>query len=150
MFTCIWSFAPLSAAMARTCQDPRRERENPRSEHALTSHMSRRVIHGVIRFMAASSTVYAELSDRRKLIVGDNIRRAREQQNVSQVRLAQLLDTGQRQISRWEKGHAEPNSVSLHHIALALERPLWWFYVERLNDPQLDDTCLPDVGEAQW
>lgn len=72
----------------------------------------------------------ADAADRRKKIVGANIRLARKANGFSQVRLAKLLGIEQQQISRWERGVWEPSSASLHRLATELERPLWWFYQE--------------------
>jgi transcriptional regulator with XRE-family HTH domain len=52
--------------------------------------------------------------------LGNNIRRHREAQHLSQEKLAELAETELNSISRYELGYCEPKISSLARIARAL------------------------------
>lgn len=53
--------------------------------------------------------------------IGDNIRRARQQQGMTQAALAEQLGVSDRAVSRWETGTASPDIALLARLALTLE-----------------------------
>jgi DNA-binding transcriptional regulator YiaG len=76
--------------------------------------------------------------DRHKKVVGANIRAAREAAGLSQTGLGlQIGEFGgktQRQVSDWERGIHKPHHETVEQIAVALDRPASWFYVEHGPD----------------
>ncbi|MBO4927648.1 MAG: helix-turn-helix domain-containing protein [Clostridiales bacterium] len=50
-------------------------------------------------------------------MLGDNIRRYREKNKLTQKELAKKLSTSERQISRWENGHLIPSLDTIDSIA---------------------------------
>ena len=79
-----------------------------------------------VMFMAEDTSL-AEL-------IGHNIRLARRDLTLSQVKLAGILGVTQREISRWELGGRQPNERSLRLLADALQRPVLWFFDEHPDD----------------
>lgn len=53
--------------------------------------------------------------------IGDNIRRARQRQGMTQCTLAEKLGTSDRAVSRWETGAASPDIGMLAQLALILD-----------------------------
>ena len=53
--------------------------------------------------------------------IGDNIRRARQQQGLTQATLAEKLGVSDRAVSRWETNAASPDVALLARLALTLE-----------------------------
>lgn len=53
--------------------------------------------------------------------IGDNIRRARQRQGMTQCTLAEKLGTSDRAVSRWETGAASPDIGMLARLALILD-----------------------------
>jgi PAS domain-containing protein/DNA-binding XRE family transcriptional regulator len=68
--------------------------------------------------------------ERRKRIIGENIRQFREAKNLSKGALARRLEVDRTQLIRWEAGTWEPNPDHLEALAAALEVPVHAFYVE--------------------
>lgn len=64
--------------------------------------------------------------------VGARIRTARENANLTQAQLAELLGVEQPTVSRWERDDYQPSLRWLAEIARATETPLPWFLPEAL------------------
>ena len=56
-----------------------------------------------------------------RMNIGDNIRRARQQQGLTQAALAEKLGVSDRAVSRWETNTASPDVTLLAQLALTLE-----------------------------
>ena len=65
-----------------------------------------------------------------KLTLGDKIRLARVEKRLTQQQLADLLDTKQKSISRYEMNQVEPSIGALQKIAQALGKPISFFLEE--------------------
>lgn len=52
--------------------------------------------------------------------MGEKLRAARKAAGLSQVELAQIIGTTQKDISRWENGQREPLASTLKKLAQAL------------------------------
>lgn len=79
-------------------------------------------------------------------IVGENIRKKREEQKRSQEDLAQALNVTRQTVSSWETGRTEPDLDTLHRIAQVLEVTVEeLIYSHRLKEP----TIIKQVVERQ-
>jgi hypothetical protein len=65
---------------------------------------------------------------RRRKLVGRNIALGRRLVGISQLRLSESLDMERSEVSKWENGVHEPSAGNIERIALALDKPVWWFY----------------------
>lgn len=54
-------------------------------------------------------------------VIGDNIRRIRENRNITQHELAEMVGKNPRTISSWECGTRNPSGKDLRRVADALE-----------------------------
>ncbi|MBE6614156.1 MAG: helix-turn-helix domain-containing protein [Ruminococcaceae bacterium] len=69
-------------------------------------------------------------------IVGENIRKYREQKKVSQEDMALALNVTRQTISSWETGRTEPDLDTLHRIAQYFEVTVEeLIYGQRLKEP---------------
>lgn len=69
-------------------------------------------------------------------IVGENIRKNREEKGLSQEALAQALNVTRQPVSSWETGRTEPDLDTLHQIAQVLETTVEeLIYSRRLKEP---------------
>ena len=73
------------------------------------------------------STVSENGKDPTSAILGNRIRQARKEAGLSQVRLAQLLNTTQSAISLYEAGQRAVGIDMLLNVARILNRPLHYF-----------------------
>jgi transcriptional regulator with XRE-family HTH domain len=64
------------------------------------------------------------------IAVGQRIRQAREERNMSQRRLADRVDRRQGTISDYENGKMEPDATTLVVLAQVLEKPVTYFFPE--------------------
>jgi transcriptional regulator with XRE-family HTH domain len=62
-----------------------------------------------------------------EITVMNNIQKAREQANLTQEVLAEMLNTNQQQINRFEHTHC-PRIKDLAKIASALGKPICYFF----------------------
>ncbi len=53
----------------------------------------------------------------KNIIVGERIKNLRKEGALSQVALAQKIDSNQKQVSKWERGQIEPNIDMLKKLA---------------------------------
>ncbi len=51
-------------------------------------------------------------------MIGEKIRELRKQKKLTQIQLADKLNTTQKQISKWEIGYLEPNIEAIRKIAI--------------------------------
>jgi transcriptional regulator with XRE-family HTH domain len=56
-----------------------------------------------------------------RVLVGENVRRRREERGLTQEQLAVLSGFGQNYLSGLERGRRNPTVLTLHELALALE-----------------------------
>lgn len=77
-------------------------------------------------------------------VVAANIRAARLQAGLTQRQLAAKLDKDGSDVSRWERGVAHPRRGHLALLALALGRPVEWFYTG--HPAPADDGAAHDVA----
>jgi transcriptional regulator with XRE-family HTH domain len=68
--------------------------------------------------------------DAKKL--GKKIKLARVELDMTQVQLAEAIDSMQRNISRYEKGIALPSLPTLEKLAKTLKKPVGYFFDEEL------------------
>lgn len=61
--------------------------------------------------------------------LGERIRLAREEANLSLVALAQQIGSSRSAVSRWERGESEPEWSSAVALARVLNRDVAWFAV---------------------
>lgn len=73
--------------------------------------------------------------DRLKKEIGNQIRKAREELNMSQAELAEKLDRRQAYISDLETGKTEPSITTLISLASLLQKPLVYFIPIGFRDP---------------
>ena len=67
--------------------------------------------------------------------VGVQVRKARrEHLGLTQRELAALLDIDSVNVSRWERGVAEPKLRYVRQLAQLAELPLTWFYVDEKDE----------------
>jgi len=64
-------------------------------------------------------------------IVGDNIRAARLENELTQRALADKIAIDPMSVSRWERGAVMPSHLNLLSLAEALDRDPAWFYIDR-------------------
>lgn len=86
--------------------------------------MSRKVTSGA---GATVNVVSENGNDRTSAVLGSRIRQARKDAGLSQVRLAQLLNTTQSAISLYEAGQRAVGIDMLLNVAGILNRPLHYF-----------------------
>lgn len=53
----------------------------------------------------------------KNVIVGERIKNLRKEGSLSQVALAEKIDSNQKQVSKWERGQIEPNIDMLKRLA---------------------------------
>lgn len=71
-------------------------------------------------------------------IVGENIRKKREEKGLSQEALAGALNVTRQTVSSWETGRTEPDLDTLHRIAQLLEVTVEeLIYSQRLKEPTI-------------
>ncbi len=58
----------------------------------------------------------------------NKIREARTAAGLTQSELARALETSESQISKWENGENEPRAHTLERMAVALHRPVGFFF----------------------
>jgi transcriptional regulator with XRE-family HTH domain len=75
-------------------------------------------------------------------ILGQRIRRRREQLAFSQEALAELLNKDQRAISEYESGKRRVMAIDLPDLARALQVPIVFFFTEELTEYDLDQELL--------
>ncbi len=69
-------------------------------------------------------------------IVGENIKKSRENKGLSQENLADALNVTRQTVSSWETGRTEPDLDTLHRIAQVLELTVEeLIYSHRLQEP---------------
>ncbi len=69
-------------------------------------------------------------------IVGENIKKCRENKGLSQEALADALNVTRQTVSSWETGRTEPDIDTLHRIAQVLEVTVEeLIYSHRLKEP---------------
>ena len=61
----------------------------------------------------------------------DRLRQAREDAGLTQVELAKALGRSQTWVSKCELGERRVDFVELEDLAMALEKPLEWFWTRR-------------------
>jgi transcriptional regulator with XRE-family HTH domain len=64
------------------------------------------------------------------MIVGERVRRIREQKNISQGQLARRAGVVPYHLSRIENGHTSPSVGTLEKLARALEIPVYQLFYE--------------------
>jgi transcriptional regulator with XRE-family HTH domain len=65
-----------------------------------------------------------------RTIVGANLKAARLDSGMNQLKLAQELGVDSQYVSRWERGKVMPTLGNLHRLAEALDRDVAWFYTD--------------------
>lgn len=70
-----------------------------------------------------------------RTVIGENIRRARDQNGLTQRELAAAIEGDYMAISRWERGVNRPGDESLARIAEVLGHDFAWFYVDHSAEP---------------
>lgn len=68
-----------------------------------------------------------------KVIIGQNIKAAREARSMTQRDLAGLLDTDTMLVSKWERGKHSPSDTNLQALSQALGCDVAWFFTDRTN-----------------
>lgn len=68
------------------------------------------------------------------LLVGTNIRAAREEAGLKQRELARALDCETARVSEWENGYHRPNDGTLVRIAERLRREYVWFFTDHSTE----------------
>ena len=71
------------------------------------------------------------------MIIGDRLRKIREQKNLSQGDIEQKTGLLRGYISRLENGHTIPAIATLERLAKALEVPLYQFFYDADAPPEL-------------
>lgn len=77
---------------------------------------------------------YPQISPKDKLptafteAVGQRIREAREERDLSQVQLANRIDRRQAAVSEMENGNMQPDATTLVVMAEVLEKPVTYFF----------------------
>ncbi|MDK7759677.1 helix-turn-helix domain-containing protein [Providencia rettgeri] len=59
-----------------------------------------------------------------KPMIGEDIKRIREQNNISQSSLALILNMTKESVSKWERGEIKPNGAALRLLKLIDEKVL--------------------------
>lgn len=76
-----------------------------------------------------SLKMLAQTLERRvRVEVGEMIRAARLEEDMSQAELAEMLDRRQAYISDIENGKTEPNATLLAQLAIVLQKPVQYFF----------------------
>lgn len=71
-----------------------------------------------------------------KVLVGTNIKAAREARDMTQSDLGKEVGTDSTSVSRWERGRVVPNFKTLTAIGVAVGHDLAWFYTDHEAEPQ--------------
>lgn len=71
-----------------------------------------------------------------KVLVGTNIKTAREARDMTQADLGKAVGTDSTSVSRWERGRVVPNFKTLTAIGETLGHDLAWFYGDHTGDPE--------------
>lgn len=89
------------------------------------------------------------------MIVGERVRRIREQKNISQAQLARRAGVVAYHLSRIENGHTSPSVGTLEKLARALEIPVYQLFyegdasVEILNPADMIQSGAQEVEAAK-
>ncbi len=70
----------------------------------------------------------SQTTEQLRATIAANIRKARDARNYSQRELAQRMELGEMQVSRWERGVGAPSHTNLTKLAAALDVEVGSFY----------------------
>lgn len=71
-----------------------------------------------------------------KVLVGTNIKAAREACDMTQSDLGKAVGTDSTSVSRWERGRVVPNFKTLTAIGAVLGHDLAWFYGDHTGEAE--------------
>ena len=100
-------------------------------------------------------------SDRADKQVAQRIQMRRKELGITVQHLAELVDISHQQLSRYERGTNKINVAHLVNIAITLDTPISWFFIDCFTEPdshkqkQLEyvpvkDTDLKSRFEKIW
>ena len=81
----------------------------------------------------------AKEKDRIRVLVGNNIRRYRRLQSLSQEQLAELINISVSSLSNLERGNAYPNTDTLEKIIAALNIRLEMLFADEENKLNIEE-----------
>lgn len=70
-------------------------------------------------------------------MLGDKIKKAREMNNISQIKLGEMLNVTQQAVGRWEKNKSDPDISTLKKISKLLNVSLSFLLEEEANNFKL-------------
>ncbi len=101
--------------------------------------------------MRATRAILASAEKRVRNEVGEQIRRARVERDMSQAELADLLNRRQAYISDIENGKTEPNVTFLVQLSMVLDKPIQFFFPSEWpsggQHTLKDDELTPEESE---
>jgi transcriptional regulator with XRE-family HTH domain len=84
------------------------------------------------------------------MLIGDRLRKLREEKKLSQGDIEKRTGLLRAYISRVEHGHTTPTIQTLEKIARALEVPLYRLFYESNKPPKVPNLLRNSPAEAEW
>ncbi len=87
---------------------------------------------------------------RNSITLGENIRRKRTEQNISQEELAERLDISRQSISKWETGLSEPSTKNLTQLSVIFQCELSELMAESAQTKEPQDFSVIGVAVTRF
>lgn len=76
-------------------------------------------------------------------LVGQRIQRRRKELGMTAQQLAEYADISQQQLSRYERGTNKINVAHLVNIAIKMNTPISWFFIDCFDENSSDNNEQP-------
>lgn len=83
------------------------------------------------------------------MLIGPRLRELREQRNLSQGDITEVIGLPRSYISRIENGHAVPSLETLQRLATALDVPLYRIFYSEESSPNVDRSWMSWKEQAE-
>lgn len=87
---------------------------------------------------------------RNSITLGENIRRKRTEQNISQEELAERLDISRQSISKWETGLSEPSTKNLTQLSMIFQCELSELMTDTAQTKETQDFSVIGVAVTRF
>ena len=91
------------------------------------------------------------ISDKKvmNMSIGERITSLRKQQNLSQGKLASILDVSRQAVSKWENDLAAPDTLKLIQLADVLKTDVEYLATGRVSEPKIQQVVVkvPEIQE---
>ena len=84
-----------------------------------------------------------------KMSIGERITSLRKQQNLSQGKLASILEVSRQAVSKWENDLAAPDTLKLIQLADVLKTDVEYLATGRVSEPKIQQVVVkvPEIQE---